>query len=139
MSSLKGLREVIETKGLFSSLYTDRGSYYWETEEMGGEGGQHPSDSGTPALRLLGVTLINPGSGKWSRCAAICIISLPVNLTAIALGAIHRISTSQTLKKSYEMIAVNGKNISLNRVTGKGRSRGRRCIFFCGTQGRSYE
>jgi transposase len=37
LSSLRGLREVIETKGLFSSLYTDRGSHYWYTEEAGGK------------------------------------------------------------------------------------------------------
>ncbi len=28
-SSLRGVREVIEARGLFSSLYTDRGSHYW--------------------------------------------------------------------------------------------------------------
>ena len=36
LSSFRGLREVIERKGLFSSLYTDRGSHYWFTEEAGG-------------------------------------------------------------------------------------------------------
>ena len=30
-SSLLGVRDVIETKGVFSSLYTDRGSHYWYT------------------------------------------------------------------------------------------------------------
>ncbi len=35
-SSLVGIKEVIEKKGLFSSLYTDRGSY-WHTPEAGGE------------------------------------------------------------------------------------------------------
>ena len=35
MSSFQGLRQVIEAKGLFSSLYTDRGSHYWLTEEAG--------------------------------------------------------------------------------------------------------
>ena len=32
LSSLRGLQEVMETKGLFSSLYTDRGSPYWHTD-----------------------------------------------------------------------------------------------------------
>jgi transposase len=36
LSSLRGLQEVMETKGLFSSLYTDRGSHYWHTDEAGG-------------------------------------------------------------------------------------------------------
>ena len=36
LSSFQGVREVIEAKGLFSSLYTDRGSHDWHTEEAGG-------------------------------------------------------------------------------------------------------
>ena len=36
LSSFQGVREVIEAKGLFSSLYTDRGSHYWHTEAAGG-------------------------------------------------------------------------------------------------------
>jgi transposase len=36
-SSFLGLKEVIEKKGLFSSLYTDRGSHYWYTPEAGGK------------------------------------------------------------------------------------------------------
>jgi len=39
MSSLQGLREVIETQGLFSALYADRGTHYWYTEKAGGQGG----------------------------------------------------------------------------------------------------
>ena len=33
-SSFKGILEVIEQRGLFSSLYTDRGSHYWNTPEQ---------------------------------------------------------------------------------------------------------
>lgn len=36
-SSLQGIGEVIRTKGLFSSLYTDRGTHYWHTPEAGGK------------------------------------------------------------------------------------------------------
>src|SRR5919205_2487299 len=35
LSSLRGLREVIERKGLFGSLYTDRGSHYFITHKAG--------------------------------------------------------------------------------------------------------
>jgi hypothetical protein len=35
MHDTHDLWEVIETKGLVSSLYTDRGSHYWYTEEAG--------------------------------------------------------------------------------------------------------
>ena len=37
MSSFQGLFEVIRSRGLFSSFYTDRGSHYWFTPEAGGK------------------------------------------------------------------------------------------------------
>jgi transposase len=37
MSSFQGLREVIARCGLFCSLYTDRGSHYFNTPEAGGK------------------------------------------------------------------------------------------------------
>lgn len=37
ISSFKALTEVIEAKGLFSSLYVDRGSRYAYTPEAGGK------------------------------------------------------------------------------------------------------
>ena len=51
MSSLQGLREVIETKGLFSSLYTDRGSHDWLTEEAGGKVDKRRLTPGPRALQ----------------------------------------------------------------------------------------
>ena len=35
-SSFQGVRDTILHRGLFSSLYTDRGSHYWYTPEAGG-------------------------------------------------------------------------------------------------------
>jgi len=58
MSSLRGLREVIETKGLFSSLYTDRGSHYWLTEVAGGRVDKTRLTQVHRALQQLGITLI---------------------------------------------------------------------------------
>jgi hypothetical protein len=37
LSSMRALRETIESYGLFCSLYTDRGSHYWLTPEAGGK------------------------------------------------------------------------------------------------------
>ena len=37
MSSFIGIKQVIEKKGLFCSLYVDRGSHYWHTPEAGGK------------------------------------------------------------------------------------------------------
>jgi transposase len=36
ISSLQGVRDVINKRGLFCSLYTDRGSHYWYTPKEGG-------------------------------------------------------------------------------------------------------
>lgn len=58
MSSFQGLWEVIETKGLFSSLYTDRGSHYWYTEEAGGKVDKTRLTQVHRALQQLGITLI---------------------------------------------------------------------------------
>jgi transposase len=58
LSSLQGLREVMETQGLFSSLYTDRGSHYWHTDEAGGQVEKTRLTQVHRALQQLGVTLI---------------------------------------------------------------------------------
>ena len=58
LSSLRGLQEVMETKGLFSSLSTDRGSHYWHTDEAGGKVDKIRLTQVHRALQQLGVTLI---------------------------------------------------------------------------------
>jgi transposase len=58
LSSLRGLQQVIERHGLFSSLYTDRGSHYWYTEEAGGTVDKTRLTQVHRALRQLGITLI---------------------------------------------------------------------------------
>ena len=58
LSSLRGLREVMETKGLFSSLYTDRGSHYWHTDEAGGKVDKSRLTQVHRALQQMGVILI---------------------------------------------------------------------------------
>lgn len=57
-SSFRDMREVIEAKGLFCSLYTDRVNHYWHTPTAGGE-----VDKGNPtqfgrAMRQLGIEMI---------------------------------------------------------------------------------
>jgi hypothetical protein len=44
-SSFSGVKEVIEKKGLFCSLYTDRGSHYWNTPCSWRKGRQGKSDT----------------------------------------------------------------------------------------------
>ena len=47
-SSLRGVREVVEKQGLFCSLYTDRGSHYFETPEAAGSGVEDGADAVRP-------------------------------------------------------------------------------------------
>ena len=58
MSTLRALGEVIASKGLFYSLYTDRGSHYWNTPEAGGRvDNDNPTQVGR-ALAQLGIEAI---------------------------------------------------------------------------------
>jgi len=58
LSSLRGIRETIETKGLFCSFYTDRGSHYFTTPEAGGKVDKaNPTEVGR-ALKQLGINHI---------------------------------------------------------------------------------
>src|SRR3990170_2166252 len=57
-SSFQGIGEVIRAKGLFSSLYTDRGSHYWRTPEAGGKvDKENPTQFGR-AMKQLGIEMI---------------------------------------------------------------------------------
>jgi transposase len=58
LSSFQGLQAVIATMGLFSSLYTDRGSHYWHTEAAGGKVDKTRPTQVHRALQQLGITLI---------------------------------------------------------------------------------
>lgn len=55
LSSLRGIRETIESYGLFCSLYTDRGSHYWLTPEAGGKVDKGNLTQVGRALRHLGI------------------------------------------------------------------------------------
>ena len=55
---MAGLREVIERKGLFCALYSDRGSHFWLTPKGGGKVDPHRLTQVGRALRELGVQMI---------------------------------------------------------------------------------
>jgi len=57
-SSFKGLVETIAAHGLFCSLYTDRGSHYFLTSEVGGKVAKEQLTQVGRALRQLGITHI---------------------------------------------------------------------------------
>jgi transposase len=54
-SSFQGLTETIERYGLFCSLYTDRGSHYWYTPEVGGKVDKYQLTQVGRALKQLGI------------------------------------------------------------------------------------
>lgn len=58
LSSFLGVGDVLLAKGLFSSLYTDRGSHYWHTPEAGGKvDKRNPTQFGV-AMQRLGIEMI---------------------------------------------------------------------------------
>lgn len=57
-SSFKGIKEAIVRRGLFSSLYTDRGSHYWHTPEAGGKVDKEHLTQFGRAMRQMGVEMI---------------------------------------------------------------------------------
>lgn len=58
VSSFQGVREVIVQKGIFSSLYTDRGSHYWFTPKEGGKVSKTQLTQFGRAMKHLGVQMI---------------------------------------------------------------------------------
>ena len=57
-SSLRGVAEVIEQHGLFSSFYSDRGSHYWTTLEAGGKVDKDNLTQFGRAMKQLGIEMI---------------------------------------------------------------------------------
>ena len=57
-SSFQGVREVILQHGLFCSLYTDRGSHYWYTPEVGGRVSKTQLTQFGRAMSHLGIEMI---------------------------------------------------------------------------------
>jgi hypothetical protein len=55
---MAGLKQVIEGKGVFCALYSDRGSHFWLTPKGGGKVDPHRLTQVGRALRELGVQMI---------------------------------------------------------------------------------
>src|SRR5579864_1727931 len=55
---MAGLKEVIEGRGVFCALYSDRGSHFWLTPKVGGKVDPHRLTQVGRALRELGVQMI---------------------------------------------------------------------------------
>jgi hypothetical protein len=55
---MAGLREVIERKGVFCALYSDRGSHFWLPPKVGGKVDPHRLTQVGRALREVGIRMI---------------------------------------------------------------------------------
>jgi transposase len=55
---MAGLKEVVERKGVFCALYSDRGSHFWLTPKVGGKVDYHRRTQVGRALHELGVHMI---------------------------------------------------------------------------------
>src|SRR5262252_2476905 len=58
LTVMAGLKEVVEGKGAFCALYSDRGSHFWLTPKTGGKVDPHRLTQVGRALRELGVQMI---------------------------------------------------------------------------------
>ena len=58
LSSLMGVAEVIQKRGLFCSFYSDRGSHYWTTPKAGGKVDKINLTQFGHALRQLNISMI---------------------------------------------------------------------------------
>jgi hypothetical protein len=58
ISSLRGVKETLEKRGLFSSFYSDRGSHYWVTTEAGNRVDRSRPTQFGRALGQLGIQMI---------------------------------------------------------------------------------
>jgi len=57
-SSLLGVKDVLKSKGIFCSFYSDRGSHYWHTPEAGGKVDKNNPTQFGVALKRLGIEMI---------------------------------------------------------------------------------
>lgn len=102
-SSLRGIREVIEARGLFSSLYTDRGSHYWHTPEAGGKVDRSHLTQVGRALGQLGIEMIPAYSpearGRSERMFSTHQARLPRELALLGITAMDE--ANRYLREHY--------------------------------------
>jgi hypothetical protein len=102
-SSFQGVAEVIKANGLFCAFYSDRGSHYWTTPEVGGKvDREHPTQFGR-AMKQLGVEMIAAYSpearGRSERAFATHQDRLPKEL--VLAGITDMASANRYLAKTY--------------------------------------
>ena len=103
LSSLRGIEEVIQKKGLFCSFYTDRGSHYWVTPKAGGKVDKENLTQVGKALKQLGIEMIPAYSpearGRSERAFKTHQGRLPKELAAAGIRTIEE--ANRYLKDVY--------------------------------------
>ena len=118
VSSLIGVAETIQKRGLFCSLYTDRGSHYWFTPEGGGPVDKQQLTQFGRAMHQLGIEMIPAYSpearGRSERAfrthqgrlpkelAALGITDMPMANAYLKNVYMHAINTEFTVPASAE-------------------------------------
>jgi transposase len=100
---MAGLREVIERKGVFCALYSDRGSHFWLTPKVGGKVDYHRRTQVGRALHELGIQMIPAYSpqarGRSERNFGTWQGRLPQELRLRQLGTLE--AANRFLREEY--------------------------------------
>jgi len=100
---MAALREVIERKGVFCALYSDRGSHFWLTPKVGGKVDYHRRTQVGRALHELGVQMIPAYSpearGRSERNFSTWQGRLPQELRLRQLGTLE--AANRFLREDY--------------------------------------
>jgi len=100
---MAGLKEVIERKGVFCALYSDRGSHFWLTPKVGGKVDYHRRTQVGRALQELGVQMIPAYSpearGRSERSFGTWQGRLPQELRLHQIGTLEL--ANQFLREHY--------------------------------------
>src|ERR1700726_2174133 len=100
---MAALREVVEGKGLFCALYSDRGSHFWLTPKVGGKVDYHRRTQVGRALHELGVQMIPAYSpearGRSERNFSTWQGRLPQELRLRQLGTLE--AANRFLREDY--------------------------------------
>jgi transposase len=100
---MAGLQQVIERKGVFCALYSDRGSHFWLTPKVGGKVDYHRRTQVGRALHELGVQMIPAYSpearGRSERNFGTWQGRLPQELRLRQLGTLE--AANRFLREDY--------------------------------------
>jgi len=103
VSSLQGVKDVIEKRGLFCSFYSDRGSHYWHTPEAGGKVDKNNPTQFGRAMTHLGITMIAAYSpearGRSERAFSTHQERLPKELALMGITTMEK--ANQYLRDTY--------------------------------------